>query len=118
MFKQIFKKENGEVSLISSVISEETGQEVFDYDEVEYTDITPPSELYQPIYFRDGEWHGLTKEEWEQRQPDPEPIEPTESQIERGTMQMEVFKLQLMVQDLQEENASIIKELTDIKGGQ
>lgn len=117
MFKQIFKKDNGQVELISSEFDEETAQEKFNYDEVEYTEIAPPSSLYQPIYFRDGEWHGLTKEEWEARQPEPEPVEPSEGDIERGTMQMEIFKLQLMVQDLQDENASLTKEVVDLKGG-
>lgn len=117
MFKQIFKKDDGQVELISSDFDEETGREKFNYDEVEYTDIAPPSSLYQPIYFRDGKWHGLSKEEWEKFQKDDDPIEPSQNDVERGTMQMELFKLQLMVQDLQSENASLTKEIVGLKGG-
>ena len=118
MFKQIFNKDDGSVELIQPVIDENTGQEMFKYDENKYTDIVPPSNLYQPIYFRDGEWHGLTKEQWQRRQTDDDPIEPSQNDIERGTMQMELFKLQLMVQDLQSENASLVKQVVDLKGGE
>lgn len=117
MYKQVFDKSNGQPKLIKQTTDEETGQLKYEYDQEEYTEEMPPSSLYDPIFYRDGRWQGLTKEQWEARQPDPEPVEPSETEIERGTMQMEIFKLQLMVQDLQDENASLTKEVVELKGG-
>lgn len=117
MFKQIFKKDDGSVELIQTVTDENTGQEVFKYDGSKYTDIAPPSNLYQPIYFRDGEWHGLTKEQWQKRQEDDEPYTPSNIQIQLGKTQLEVFKMQRVVDELREENEQIKEELNNIKGG-
>lgn len=117
MYKQVFDKSNGQPKLIKQTTDEETGQLKYEYDQEEYTEEMPPSSLYDPIFYRDGRWQGLTKEQWEARQPEPEPVEPSETEIERGTMQMEIFKLQLMVQDLQDENASLTKEVVELKGG-
>ena len=117
MYKQVFDKSNGQPKLIKRTEDEQTGQLKYEYDQEEYTEEMPPSSLYDPIFYRDGRWQGLTKEQWEARQPEPEPVEPSEGEIERGTMQMEIFKLQLMVQDLQDENASLTKEVVELKGG-
>lgn len=116
MYKQVFDKSNGQPKLIKQTTDEETGQLKYEYDQEEYTEEMPPSSLYDPIFYRDGRWQGLTKEQWEARQPEPEPVEPSETEIERGTMQMEIFKLQLMVQDLQSENATLTKEVVALKG--
>lgn len=118
MYKQVFDKSNGQPKLIKQTEDEQTGQLVYEYDEEQYTEEMPPSSLYDPIFYRDGRWQGLTKEQWEARRPEPEPVEPSETEIERGTMQMEIFKLQLMVQDLQDENASLVKQVVDLKGGE
>ena len=117
MYLQVFDKSNGQPKLIKQTADEETGQLKYEYDQEEYTEEMPPSSLYDPIFYRDGRWQGLTKEQWEARQPEPEPVEPSETEIERGTMQMEIFKLQLMIQDLQDENASLTKEVVNLKGG-
>lgn len=117
MFKQIFNKDDGSVELIQTVIDENTGQEVFKYDESKYTDIAPPSNLYQPIYFRDGEWHGLTKEEYENRKPEPEPHTPSSIEIELGQTQFELFKTQRVTDELRAENEKIKEELENLKGG-
>lgn len=118
MFKQIFDKGNGNPKLIEQITDEETGELIYDYDREEYTDETPPSELYQPIHYRDGEWHGLTREQWLAQQPEPDPIEPTGQQVESGMMQVELFKTQMELQELREENANIIAEIVALKGGQ
>lgn len=115
MFKQVFHKSNGQPELIKQTEDEQTGQLKYEYDQEEYTEEMPPSNLYDPIFYRDGRWQGLTKEQWEARRPEPE-VEPSEGDIERGTMQMEIFKLQLMVQDLQSENATLTKEVVALKG--
>lgn len=118
MYLQVFDKSNGQPKLIKQTMDEETGQMKYDYDKEDYTEEMPPSSLYDPIFYRDGRWQGLTKEQWEARRPEPEPVEPSQNEIENGAMQMEIFKLQLMVQDLQNENASLVKQVVALKGGE
>lgn len=61
MFKQIYDKSNGNPILIESDVN---GNYI--YDEFLYTEVEPPSELYEPRYFNGNEWLGSSKEEWEQ----------------------------------------------------
>ena len=72
MFKQVYDKSNGYPVLIESDIEGK-----YSYDEFLYTEIEPPSELYDPRYFDGNEWIGSTKEEWEQNNQE-EPIPPNE----------------------------------------
>lgn len=116
MYKQIFAKDDGNPELIKQTTDEETGELIYDYDPEEYTDEMPPSSLYLPIHYRDGEWHGLTKEQWLGQQPDPDPVDPSQSEIEVGTLQMELFKLQVAVGDLRVENAQLVKEVVALRG--
>lgn len=118
MFKQIYNKGDGKPKLIQTVVDEDTGEEVYQYDETEYTDVAIPSGIYEPIYFLDGEWHGLTREQWLAQQPEPDPVIPTDQQVESGMMQVELFKTQMEIQELRTENAKIIAELVELKGGQ
>lgn len=116
MYKQVFAKDDGNPKLIKQTTDEETGELIYDYDPEEYTDEMPPSSLYLPIHYRDGEWHGLTKEQWLGQQPAPDPVDPSQSEIEVGTVQMELFKLQVAVGDLREENAQLVKEVVALRG--
>lgn len=116
MYKQIYDKGDGTPKLIKTVVNEDTGEDEFQYDGTEYTDIAPPTGIYQPIYFLDDEWHGLTREQWLKQQSDPEPTDPSQSEIEVGTLQMELFKLQVAVGDLREENAQLVKEVVALRG--
>lgn len=117
MFKQIFNKENGRVELINQTEDENTGEMIFDYDKDKFTDEVPPSNLYDPIYYRDGSWHGLTKEEYENRKPEPEPHTPSSIEIELGQTQFELFKTQRVTDELRAENEKIKEELENLKGG-
>ena len=54
MYKQIFNKSDGTPKLIEND----------DYDKALYTEIQPPTYLYQPIYFDGNEWIGTPYEEW------------------------------------------------------
>lgn len=92
MFKQIYDKSNGNPILIESDIE---GKYI--YDEFLYTEIEPPSELYEPRYFNGNEWIGSTKEEWEQNNQEELPAQPNELE-----------ELKQRVNELE----NIVKELT------
>ena len=124
MFKQIFKKENGQPELIESVIDEDTGESYFDYDESTYTDIMPENGLYQPIYFRDGKWHGANKEDWEAAQPPKEEASKDINKILLATTQMQLAEVastlsekEKDVEALKTQNAEILLKLTELEGG-
>lgn len=125
MFKQIFKKENGQPELIESVIDEDTGESYFDYDESTYTDIMPENGLYQPIYFRDGKWHGSTKESWESTQPPKEEAPKDINTFLLAQTQMQLTEVASALSDkekdveaLKTQNAEILLKLTELEGGQ
>ena len=85
MFKQIYDKSNGVPILIQS---DEEGN--FDYDDFLYTEIMPPSNVYDPKYFDGNEWIGASKEEWESNQSKP-PIEPKVLEMMVSQLQMQVM---------------------------
>lgn len=125
MYKQIFKKENGKPELIESVIDEDTGESYFDYDESIYTDIMPENGLYQPIYFRDGKWHGANKEDWEGAQPPKEEAPKDINTFLLAQTQMQLTEVasalsekEKDVEALKTQNAEILLKLTELEGGQ
>ena len=87
------------------------------YPKDEYTEVAPPEGIYQPFYYDGNEWIGSTKEEWESNLIQ-EDREPTQEEIESARTQMELFKAQVAIQELRQENAEIIKEIVGLKGGQ
>lgn len=124
MFKQIFDKSNGKPKLIENVTNEDTGESYFDYDQSIYTDIMPESGLYQPIYFRDGKWHGSTKEDWEAAQPPKEETPKDINKILLATTQMQLAEVVSTLSDkekdvemLKTQNAEILLKLTELEGG-
>ena len=114
MFKQIYKKTNGKPQLINSLLDENSGEEYFKYDKAEYTTEMPPSDLYEPIYFKDGTWKGATKEEWEyeQGEEETEPHIPNVNEIMLAQAQMQVTKTANQLIKTQKEQADILTELT------
>ncbi len=87
------------------------------YPKDEYTEVAPPEGIYQPFYYDGNEWIGASKEEWESNLIQ-EDREPTREEIESARTQMELFKAQVAIQELRQENAEIIKEIVGLKGGQ
>ena len=87
------------------------------YPKDEYTEVAPPEGIYQPFYYDGNEWIGTSKEEWESNLIQ-EDREPTQEEIESARTQMELFKAQVAIQELRQENAEIIKEIVGLKGGQ
>ncbi|MDN6162450.1 MAG: hypothetical protein L0I79_06725 [Atopostipes sp.] len=117
MYKQIFKKENGQPELIESVIDEDAGESYFDYDESTYTDIMPESGLYQPIYFRDGKWHGATKEDWEGSLPESDADIPSSNDFLNAQLLANDLEHNSKIEGLQQDIANLTAELLKIQGG-
>ena len=97
------------------VYKDEEGE--YQYPDDEWTEIPPPEGIYSPFYFNGNEWIGTSKEEWESNLIQ-EDREPTREEIESARTQMELFKAQVAIQELRQENAEIIKEIVGLKGGQ
>lgn len=117
MYKQIFKKENGQPELIESVIDEDTGESYFDYDESTYTDIMPENGLYQPIYFRDGKWHGATKEEYEKNLPESDAGIPSSNDFLNAQLLANDLEHNSKIEGLQQDIANLTAELLKKQGG-
>ena len=132
MFKQIYNREDGKPKLIES---NEEG--VFNFDKFIYTDIAPTSDLYEPMYFDGSEWIGSTKEEYEESLPKEEIPQPSASELMMASTQMQVaessFQLRntqkqlaqsmldvaekdKRIETLEEQQAQILLELTEMKG--
>lgn len=118
MFKQIFDKTNGTPKLIQSIIDEEMGAERFVYDEDRYTEEMPSSELYEPISYKDGEWQGISYNEWEYNrsvEKDEEEektlYEPNASEKMLAKAQMQVAKTANQLMKSQKEQAALSMEL-------
>ncbi|MBM6630340.1 hypothetical protein JTF04_11645 [Mammaliicoccus vitulinus] len=86
------------------------------YPNDEWTEVPPPEGIYQPFYYNGNEWIGATREEWERNQEEID-HEPSNAEIELARTQMELFKAQVSIEELRQDNANIIKEIVLLKGG-
>lgn len=117
MFKQIFNKSNGRPKLIQSIFDDETGIERFVYDESKYTEEMPPSELYEPISYKNGKWQGISYDEWEYNrsiEKDEEeklPYKPNANEMMLAQAQMQVTKTANQLMKSQKEQAALAIEL-------
>ena len=132
MFKQIYNREDGKPKLIES---NEEG--VFNFDKFIYTDIAPTSDLYEPMYFDGSEWVGSSKEEYEESLPKEEIPQPSASELMMASTQMQVAESSFQLRDtqkqlaqsmlegaekdkrietLEQQQAQILLELTEMKG--
>ena len=135
MFKQVylydgtpylaFKNEDGE----------------YQYPDDEWTEVPPPEGIYSPFYFNGNEWIGSTREEWieslpkdengETQLPDPSMIQMAETQMQvaessfqlRETQQklaetmMDNAEKDKILKNLEQQQAQVLLELAEIKGG-
>lgn len=108
MYKQIFNKSDGTPLLIESIVDLETGEDVFEYNKSDYTEEMPPSDLYEPIYYENNEWHGASKEEWESNLPPEIPYTPSNSQLQLAMTQMQLTKTVVQLQKSQKELANVV----------
>ncbi len=91
---QIFRKSDGKPFLIDE--SEER------YDKDLYTEIMPPSSLYWPVKFDDGEWVGTPYEEWKNQQIEESPKKDDETHKDQiiADLSLELLKTQEELRDV------------------
>ncbi|MGS5040264.1 hypothetical protein ACVDHH_01425 [Staphylococcus saprophyticus] len=122
MFKQIFDKTNGTPKLIQSTLDEETGAERFVYDEDRYTEEMPSSELYEPIFYKDGKWQGISYNEWEYNRSVEESGEeknetPSTNDLLNAQLLSNDLEQNSKIEDLQQDIANLTAELLKLQGG-
>lgn len=131
MFKQVylydgtpylaFKNEEGE----------------YQYPEEAWTETPPPDGIYSPFYFNGNEWIGATKEEYKESLPKEEISQPSTSELMMASTQIQVAESSFQLRDtqkklaqsmldiaekdkrietLEELQAQILLELTEMKG--
>ena len=132
MFKQVylydgtpylaFKNEDGE----------------YQYPNDEWTEVPPPEEIYSPFYYNGNEWVGSTREEWLESLPKDEPKPPDQSILQMAQTQMQVAESSYQLREtqqklaetmmdnaekdkrlesLEQQQAQVLLELAEIKGG-
>lgn len=110
----------------------------YDYPEESWTEVAPPEGIYSPFYFNGNEWVGSTKEEYEESLPKKRISQPSTSEIMMASTQMQVAESSFQLRDtqkqlaqsmlenaekdkrvktLEEQQAQILLELTEMKGG-
>ena len=109
----------------------------YDYPQDEWTEVAPPEGTYSPFYFNGNEWIGSTKEEYKESLPKEETPEPTTSEVMMASTQMQVAESSFQLRDaqkqlaqsmlenaekdkrietLEQQQAQILLELTEMKG--
>ncbi|MCE5030078.1 hypothetical protein KJB99_10015 [Staphylococcus epidermidis] len=131
MFKQVFLYDG--TPYLAFLNSE--GE--YDYPNDEWTEVAPPEGIYSPFYFNGNEWVGSTKEEYEESLPKEEIPQPSASELMMASTQMQVAESSFQLRDtqkqlaqsmlegaekdkrietLEQQQAQILLELTEMKG--
>ena len=121
------------------VYKDEEGE--YQYPNDEWTEVSPPEGIYSPFYFNGNEWIGSTREEWleslpkdengESQLPDPSMIQMAQTQMQvaessyqlRETQQklaetmMDNAEKDKRLESLEQQQAQVLLELAEIKGG-
>lgn len=113
----------------------EDGEYVYPNDE--WTETPPPEGIYQPFYYNGNEWVGATKEEHKESLPKEEMSQPSASELMMASTQMQVAESSFQLRDtqkqlaqsmldvaekdkrietLEQQQAQILLELTEMKG--
>lgn len=109
----------------------------YDYPNDEWTEVAPPDGIYSPFYFNGNEWVGSTKEEYKESLPKEEIVQPSTSELMMASTQIQVAESSFQLRDtqkqlaqsmienaekdkrlktLEEQQAQILLELTEMKG--
>lgn len=109
----------------------------YDYPEEAWTEVAPPEGIYSPFYFNGNEWVGSTKEEHKELLPKEEIPQPSTSEIMMASTQMQIAESSFQLRDtqkqlahsmlegaekdkrvetLEQQQAQILLELTEMKG--
>ena len=131
MFKQVFLYDG--TPYLASLNNE--GE--YDYPNDEWTEVAPPEGIYSPFYFNGNEWIGSTKEEYEESLPKEEIPQPSASELMMASTQIQVAESSFQLRDtqkqlaqsvlegaekdkriekLEQQQAQILLELTEMKG--
>ena len=131
MFKQVFLYD-GTPYL---ALKDEEGE--YQYPKESWTEIAPPEGIYSPFYYDGNEWIGATKEEYEESLPKEEIPQPSASELMMASTQMQVAESSFQLRDtqkqlaqsmlegaekdkrietLEQQQAQILLELTEMKG--
>lgn len=110
----------------------------YDYPKDEWTEVSPPEGIYSPFYYNGNEWVGSTREEWLESLPKDEDGEPDPSMIQMAETQMQVAESSFQLREtqqklaetmmdnaekdkrlesLEQQQAQVLLELAEIKGG-
>ena len=110
----------------------------YQYPNDEWTEVSPPEGIYSPFYFNGNEWIGSTREEWLESLPKDEDEEPDPSMIQMAQTQMQVAESSYQLREtqqklaetmmdnaekdkrlesLEQQQAQVLLELAEIKGG-
>ncbi|MCI2885898.1 hypothetical protein FH114_02465 [Staphylococcus hominis] len=105
MYKQYFKKSNGEVFLFDDKLNEISD---------EFTDIIPDEGLYAPIHFDGKKWVGTPYEEWLKQQPKVEVEEvPNEKDVLIADLTLQLMETQNIVSNMQNDMASLTLQVLE-----
>ena len=118
------------------VYKDEEGE--YQYPNDEWTEVPPPEGIYSPFYYNGNEWVGSTREEWLESLPKDEDEEPDPSMIQMAQTQMQVAESSYQLREtqqklaetmmdnaekdkrlesLEQQQAQVLLELAEIKGG-
>ena len=105
MYKEIYYIENGKPSLI---------KEGEFYDKGVFTDVQPPSELYQPIHYDGKKWVGTPYDEWLKEQSKIEFEEMTdEKDVLIADLTLQLIETQNTVANLQNDMANLTLQVLE-----
>lgn len=131
MFKQVFLYDG------TPYLAYLNSEGEYDYPNDEWTEVAPPEGIYSPFYFNGNEWVGSTKEEYEATLPKEEIPQPSASELMMASTQMQVAESSFQLRDtqkqlaqsmlegaekdkrietLEQQQAQILLELTEMKG--
>lgn len=132
MFKQVFLYDG------TPYLAFVNDEGEYDYPEESWTEVAPPEGIYSPFYFNGNEWVGSTKEEYKESLPEEEVSQPSTSELMMASTQIQVAESSFQLRDtqkqlaqsmlenaekdkrvktLEEQQAQILLELTEMKGG-
>lgn len=119
MLKQFFRKKDGKPILVEGYYIGDGNEEIFDVNTRHYTDIKPPSKIYDPIYFDDESeaWKGNTYEEWLDTFSEEEVDDPDRLTIQMAKTQMQTAENSFQLREMQDMVAKLESELSELKGG-
>ena len=132
-FKQVFLYDG------TPFLAFEDEEGEYQYPEESWTDVAPPEGIYSPFYFNGNEWVGSTKEEYEKSLPKGEKTQPSTSEIMMASTQMQIAESSFQLREtqqklaetmmdnaekdkrlesLEQQQAQVLLELAEIKGGE